>query len=181
MSENYSYRIDHDNILVSVSENWNRFAADNAGASASAADVVGRALDQFIADDDTRALYAMIIDRVRGSDRPVAFRFRCDSPAKRRFCELRIMPGADGSVDFESRIFLCEPREPVALLQADVRRDPDEFLKACSACKRIALNDTEWIEIEQVMHRLGLDQRERTPRISHGLCTDCHQRIVASL
>jgi len=182
MPESYHYRIDRDNILVSVSENWSRFAMDNGGeASATETSVIGRALDQFIEDDETRALYALILDSVRDSDRPIAFRFRCDSPARRRFCELRIMPDADGSVDFESRILRTESREPVPLLQADARHDAEELLKACSTCKRIAVGDAEWIEIEQAVQRLKLDQRERTPRISHGLCADCHERIIASL
>lgn len=180
--ENYSYRIDRDDILVSVSENWSRFAIDNAGeASVSATSLIGRALDEFIEGDDTRALYALVLDSLRGSNRPVAFRFRCDSPAERRFCELTITPGADGSVDFESRILRTESREPVRLLQADVTRDADEFLKACSVCKRIAVGDDDWIEIEHAMQRLKLDERERTPRLTHGLCADCHARMIASL
>ena len=32
MPESYNYRIDRDNILVSVSGNWDRFSAENAGA-----------------------------------------------------------------------------------------------------------------------------------------------------
>ncbi|HKL50465.1 MAG TPA: hypothetical protein VJ908_04800 [Wenzhouxiangellaceae bacterium] len=181
MPESFNYRIDRDNVLVSVSENWNSFAADNAGASMSAADVVGRALDQFIADEETRALYALVLDSVRGSNRAIAFRFRCDSPTERRFCELRISAGGDGSVDFESRILLTESRHPVPLLEADEQRDPDEFLKACSVCKRIAADQSEWIEIEAAMERLQLDQRQRIPRITHGLCADCHAGIIATL
>ena len=182
MPESYNYRIDRDNILVSVSGNWDRFSAENAGAdSVSAAEVVGRALDEFIADDDTRSLYALVLDGVRGSNRPIAFRFRCDSPTQRRFCELRISPGDDGAVDFESRIPMTERRRPVPLLQADEQSDRDEFLKACSMCKRIAVNDAEWVEIEAAIGRLHLDRRERTPRITHGLCADCHAGIVASL
>jgi len=182
MTESYNYRIDRDDILVCVSDNWNCFADENAGeASITETSVVGRALDEFIEDDDTRSLYALVLDSLRGRNRPVAFRFRCDSPAERRFCELRIMPGADGSIDFESRILRTESREPVRLLQTDVQRDPDEFLKACSTCKRIAVGDDEWIEIEEAMQRLELDERERIPRITHGLCADCHARIIASL
>lgn len=182
MPESYNYRIDRNNVLVSVSENWDRFLADNAGAaSASAAEVVGRALDQFIADEDTRSLYALVLDSARRSNRPIAFRFRCDSPTERRFCELRVSAGSDGTVDFESRIFRTEQRRPVPLLQAEGPRDRDEFLKTCSMCKRIAVNDSEWIEIEAAMGRLRLDRRERTPRITHGMCADCHAGIVASL
>lgn len=182
MPECYHYRIDRGNILVSLSENWDRFASDNAGkAPVTATNVVGRELDQFIEDDETRALYALILDSVRGSNRPVAFRFRCDSPDERRFCELRITPDADGSIDFESRILHTESRPPVPLLQAGARRDENEILKACSTCKRIAVSDDEWLEIEQAIECLELDKRERTPRISHGICADCHRTIVASL
>jgi len=182
LPETFTYRIDRDDILVSVSDNWTGFAVENAGdASVSTTSVIGRALDDFMEDDETRSLYALVLGSVRNSTRPVAFRFRCDAPAERRFCELTIKPDTDGSVDFESRILRTESREPVALLRTDVQRETDEFLKACSVCKRIAVGDDEWIEIEPAMQRLKLDEREQAPRITHGLCTDCHARIIASL
>lgn len=182
MTDTYTYRIDNTNVLVSVSDNWDRFAVDNAGGDPATAErFIGKSLDQFIDDDETRSLYALVLDSVRVNNRPVAFAFRCDSPAERRFCELRILPCADGSIDFESSILRTEPREPVPLLESDVAGAPDDFLKCCSTCKRIAIGDAEWIEIEQAMQRLKLDERERTPRLSHGLCADCHERIVASL
>lgn len=182
MPESYKYRIDRDDIVVFVSDNWTRFAVDNAaGAQASATSVVGRALHEFIDGEETCSLYALVLDSIRCSNRPVTFRFRCDSPAERRFCEMKITPGTDGSVDFESRILQTESRQSVPLLHSDVRRDPDKFLKACSACKRIAMDNGEWIEIEQAMQRLKLGELERAPRISHGLCAGCHESIIASL
>lgn len=182
MAEIFNYRIDRNNILVSVGDNWGRFAIDNAAEDSVLPDnVIGRSLDTCIEDDDTRALYALVLDSVRGSNRPVAFGFRCDSPATRRFCELRITPCADGSVDFESAILRTESREPVFLLQTDVPRDPDVFLKTCSTCKRVAAGGEGWIEIEQAMQRLNLADRERPPRISHGMCADCYKTIIESL
>lgn len=182
MTETYTYRIDRENNLVSVGENWRRFAVENAGAASMMPDsLIGKALDFYIEDEETRALYAMVLDSVRRSNRPVAFDFRCDAPAERRFCELRIMPRPDGSVDFESRIVRTETREPMLLLDPAEPRDPDEFLKACSTCKRIAMGESQWVEIEQAMPLLRLNERARTPRITHGLCEECHERIVASL
>lgn len=182
MSESFTYRVDPNDILVSVSDNWEDFAADNSGAASSAPEsVVGRPLETFIEDDETRSLYALVLDSVRRKRRPMAFEFRCDAPAERRFCELRIKPCDDGSVDFESRILRTEAREHVPLPKVDDQRNDGQFLKACSLCKRVEVKRAAWVEIEQAMQDLELNRRERAPRITHGLCADCHERILASI
>ena len=182
MTERFEYRVDRNNVVISVSDNWRAFAADNNGkASVMPEHVVGMPLEDAIADDETRALYALVINSVRRNNRPVVFDFRCDAPAERRFCEMRVTPGDDGSVDFESTTVRTEPRKPASLLQAEVPRSETEFVKVCSACGRVPDEEGRWMELEQAIRHLNLTGRERMPRISHGLCEDCHWKVLEAL
>ena len=182
MSERFEYRVDRNNVVISVSDNWETFAADNCGnASAMPEHVLGKPLEDAIADDDTRALYELVLNSVRRHNRPVVFEFRCDAPGERRFCEMRITPGDNGAVDFESTINRTELREPAILLQAEAPRSEKDFVKVCSACGRVPDEKGRWMELEQAIRHLNLTGRERMPRISHGLCEACHHRVLEAL
>jgi len=63
----FIYRIDSTDNIVSVSDNWNRFADANAwGGSLRSKDVVGHKLWDFIHGIETRYLYQELFRRVRG-------------------------------------------------------------------------------------------------------------------
>jgi hypothetical protein len=81
-----------------------------------------------ISDRETRHLYKLILQKVRKNKQQVVFSFRCDSPEKRRFLELKVMPKDDGSGDFISKIVKTVIRESVHLLRADIERS-DEFIR----------------------------------------------------
>jgi len=181
MHETYSYKVDKNDIIVEVSENWRLFAEQNFGVPTCLPEnVLGSSLWNHIYGLETQYLYKIILEKVRKNKRRVSFPFRCDSPEKRRFLRLSIIPIDDGSINFISEIIKEELRESVDLLRPGKEKS-DEFIKMCSMCKRIAITDIEWEEVEIAIKKMKLFEMEFVPQLTHGLCTSCYQVAMAEL
>lgn len=181
MYETYSYTVDKNDIIVGVSENWRMFAEQNFDEpTCFPENIVGSSLWDHIYDLETKHLYEIILQKVREHKRPAAFPFRCDSPEKRRFLKLSITPIDDDSVNFKSEIIKEELREPVDLLRHDIERS-NEFIKICSICKKIAITDIEWEEVEIAVQKMKLFEMEVVPQLTHGICQSCYQVAMAEL
>lgn len=179
--ETYRYGVDKDDIFVSLSENWEAFAEENAGGTGCyPGNIIGSSLWGHICQWETKHLYEIILEKVRDDHRRATFPFRCDSPDRRRFLSLSVIPMEERSIRFESRIVRTEARNPVALLKSGVARS-DQFLRICSMCKRIALSEDEWVEVEIAVQRLGLFQMEVMPQFTHGVCKQCFEAAMAEL
>jgi len=177
----FIYRIDRRDVIISVSENWESFARANSWSDGcSPEDVQGKSLWDFIHDAETRHLYRSLLERVRSGTPCGPIPFRCDSPDKRRFLELVLSPLSDRHVKFTSTIIRIEQRDPVDLLDSSRIRSAG-FIRMCTLCKRIAMSEGNWVEIEEGLTRLALLARDRVPRLTHGVCPDCFQTLVAEL
>lgn len=174
----YSYRIDLNNRVVSVSSQWLSFARENQATQLTEAAVSHHPLDQFIADAETRHIYQLILDKVRQTGCPVTVPFRCDGPSVRRFMELTVIPLANGDIEFESRLIREEKREEVPLFDPAVARS-EELVVVCSWCKQVKANG-RWVEVEDAVRMLGLFDAARMPRISHGICPQCLEQFHAN-
>jgi len=180
-SSTYTYSVDKNDLLMSVSGNWQSFADQNAGgAGCLPLNIIGSSLWSHIAEWETKHLYEMIFERVRKCQRRATFSFRCDAPELRRFLMLSIISIAGPVDSFESQIMGTELRRPVELLRADIERS-NEFLRICSMCKRIAIGDEEWVEVELAVQRLELFQKKVMPKFTHGICQDCFTAAMAEL
>lgn len=176
----YRYRIDADNRIAWVSNEWLEFARDNDASELSRDRVVGQPLFSFIWGSETEYLYYLLLDQVRLRSRAVEVPFRCDSPTHRRSMSLRLRPLEKEAVSFEGRLLWEEPRTQVFLLDPAVARS-DAILKICAWCKKIDV-EGEWLEVEEAVDRLSLFQSPRLPRQHHGVCPGCDQivhRLVA--
>ncbi len=49
----------------------------------------------------------------------------------------------------------------------------------CGWCDRFLVGE-EWLEVEQAVARLGLFQRAEMPAISHDICPDCGEMLMAA-
>jgi hypothetical protein len=177
----FIYRIDVRDIIVSVSQNWESFALDNAwGCELSPKNVVGHLLWDFIQDIETRHLYKEVFQRVRAG-RPIGpIPFRCDSPQERRFLELFLSLLPDGQVEITSTIVKTERRDPIRLLDKDMPRSSD-FIRICSMCKKISTFHNKWVEIEEGLAQLRPFEACEMPKLTHGLCPDCYKAIILHL
>jgi hypothetical protein len=115
----------------------------------------------------------MLLNRVRHHRQPLYFSFRCDAPHLRRFMQMEISSLAASGVALNSCIVREEPREPVALLDPDTAHS-DDFLKICSFCKKVKLEDDGWAEVETAIERLHLFDVDKLPALTHGICPPCH-------
>jgi hypothetical protein len=122
----------------------------------------------------------MLLRRVRGELRSVDLPFRCDGPAVRREMDIRIAAQASGRfVVFSARLREEERREEFQpLLAAETPRGV-ETLTMCGWCDRF-LVDGEWIEVEEAAARLELFALAKMPTISHGVCPDCTEMLLAA-
>lgn len=179
MKEVFVYRIDQADIITSVCDNWKSFATDNAWAGeCSPENVVGHVLWDFIQDRETRHLYMELFKIVRAGKGAGPIPFRCDSPRERRFLELLLSPLPDGRIEITSTIIRSEPRDHVKLLDNQTPRS-GELVKICSMCKKIAVAEDEWVEMEEGLARLKLFEADKMPGLTHGLCLPCYRVALA--
>jgi len=181
MNEVYSYTIDENDIIVDVSDNWGLFAEMNFGGSKCfPVNIIGSSLWDHIHDKETKHLYNIILQKIREHNHQVFLPFRCDSPEKRRFLKLSIIPIAEGSVIFNSQIIKEDLREPVDLLRYDIERSND-LIRICSMCKKIAVSDIEWEEVEIAVRKMKIFEMGIVPQLTHGICHSCYQVALAEI
>ena len=100
----FVYCIDRNDLISSVNRAWLAFARENQAPELSAEGVLHKSLWDFIAYAEVRYLYGMLLNKVRATKLPVCVPFRCDSPARRRFMKLEIIPLKQKRIKFSSRI-----------------------------------------------------------------------------
>jgi hypothetical protein len=172
----FVHRIDAEGRICFVNDAWLAFADEN-GWRTSAADLLGTPLNTRIAGAEPRHIYRLLIDRVRHAGHPARFAYRCDSPDLRRFMEMRISALSDGQVEFCSRVLRLEPRERIRVLDSALRQRSEEVLQMCSWCKAVFAQPA-WLDLEEAVQRLGILAEAALPRISHGICPTCSERLV---
>lgn len=174
------YRIDAANRIVWVNDAWSDFAEANNGASVMPAQIMGHDLLASFADGTVRQLYAAMIKHVR-SGKTVRFDYRCDAPDKRRTFTMEIRLRPDGEVEFVSSLQHEAQRAPVVLLQSGIPRDKERFIRLCGWCQCVAMPDGRWQPVEEAVVALHLLEVAVLPRITHGMCPACHERMEATL
>ncbi len=140
---------------------------------------LGRSLWDFVAGEDMKKLQRMLIRRVRGEAGGVELPFRCDGPDVRREMDIRITSSSAGRlVRFNGALRSEQGREFQPLLDPKVERG-DDLVEMCGWCDRFRV-DGEWVEVEEAAARLRLFQRGGPPAISHGVCPDCTEMLLAA-
>jgi hypothetical protein len=180
-SQIIQYMIDANDCITYVGDAWWLFAEDNgAGPDCFPPHLLGRPLWDFIAGEETRQLYRILLARVRAQKKPVQVPIRCDSPERRREIAITLKPVGDGHVEFHSRTLREEMRAPLELLRRDARRS-ERIVRICSFCKKIAAAPDEWIDTDLAIERLALFVDADLPKLSHAVCPACHAAALAEL
>lgn len=168
------FRLNDRDEIIFVNESWNAFAKANGGEELMAPQVIGRRLWGFITDATTRQLYLDVLKRVRSGSR-VRFRFRCDTPSRRRLLEMDVSQLAD-TTEFRTCVIWEEEREYQALLEPD-RLTSGEFLHVCAWCKKVDIG-SGWAEVEDAVSALRLFERPLLPQLTHGICQVCYREMM---
>jgi hypothetical protein len=166
------HRVDGDDVLRYVDDAWVEFALENDAPKLTRERVLGRSLYDFIQGSDVRHVTALLLGRVRSHQTTVNVPVRCDSPTMRRFIDLALVPMHAVTVEFRSRIEREETRDAVELLDETIDRS-EEFVRICSWCKRVLVEDRGWQEIEVAVEALDLFDATPLPQLTHGICETC--------
>ena len=68
--ETYNHKVDKNDIIIDVSDNWKSFAQDNLGArTLFPENIIGSSLWDHIRDPETQHLYEIILQKVRERNR----------------------------------------------------------------------------------------------------------------
>jgi hypothetical protein len=177
-TQTLSYAIDEHDHLIRVNEGYYSFAEENGWDEATTS--LGRSLWDYVAGNEMRKLQRLLVRRIRDEVGDVELPFRCDAPGVRREMNIRIVARPGGRVVlFSARLRSEEAREaPMPLLDPDAPRG-DDTLMMCGWCDRFEV-DGEWVEVEEAAKRLELFNRPELPAISHGICPDCNEMLLAA-
>lgn len=173
----FVYQIDAGDVITAVNDAWDEFALENEAPHLTRQGVIGRPLWDFITGEETQHLYRALFQRVREGKRPISIPFRCDAPDCRRHMEMHMIPDKAGGITFTTRVLRLEKRPAVRLLEQGAPRSPD-FVTMCGWCKKVRLPDDRWAEVEEAIRVLHLFDERVVPQISHGICPECHDRVL---
>jgi hypothetical protein len=173
-----SYAIDEHDHLIKVDEGYYRFAEENGWRDAGTS--LGRSLWDYVAGRELVKLQRLLVRRVRDEVGNVELPFRCDAPGVRREMDIRIVARPGGRVVlFSARLRAEKERDlPQPLLDANAPRG-EETVEMCGWCDRFEV-DGEWVEVEEAARRLQLFNRSELPALSHGVCPDCNEMLLAA-
>lgn len=180
MKKRWWYRLDPDDRIVDVDEQWDTFAMENRSPEARSAHVVGKSLARFIDGEETRQLVSALLGRLRTAGGRFEIPFRCDGPAVRRHMMCAGEAEPDGAVLIRTREVSIHPRPPLMLLDPGAPR-LKEWLRMCSWCNRVTVGDAPWMEAEEAIRTFGLFEEAVLPSITHGMCHDCVARIETEM
>jgi hypothetical protein len=168
MSGSVIYRIDGDDRISEVNEEWSRFAAENGGDPDPAA-VLGRPLWDFIGDEGNRSLYHCMVQAVRQKATPITVPFRCDSPAVERHMTMTIAPGHLGEVVFVAALQFAFERPP---RHAGRAREAAQTIVECDHCHRLWAGQG-WQECWEVIRQGDIEIDDRPIKVLHTRCSRC--------
>lgn len=172
------YRVNDQDEIVFVNEEWDRFAGANAGEAVTSSQVLHRPLWDFIIDSTTRELYRQVLKRIRDG-RSLRFTFRCDSPMCRRLLEMDVHRGEHSTVEFRTRTISEESRLAPDLPESSGAGSGD-LLRVCGWCKQVFVGGS-WAEVEEAVAQLRLFHRPVLPSMTHGICERCYQEMTKTL
>ena len=173
-----SYAIDEHDHLIKVDEGYYRFAEENGWSDAGSS--LGRSLWDYVSGSEMKKLQRLLVRRIRDEVGDVELPFRCDGPSVRREMDIRIVARPGGRVVlFSSRLRSERGRDlPQRLLDPAAPRSA-EVLAMCGWCDRFEVGG-EWLEVEEAAARLELFNRAKLPTLSHGICPDCNEMLLAA-
>ena len=176
--DNIVYRVNDQDEIVYVNDEWDRFAEANEGEGVASSRVLHRPLWDFIGDSTTRVLYRQVLKQIR-EGRIIRFALRCDAPTCRRLLEMDITRGENGTVEFRTST-LSEWHRPAPIWPSPNAVSSDELLRVCGWCNKVKV-DGAWEEVEQAIVSLRLFELPLLPSLTHGICDPCYRKMIERL
>ena len=166
------YSIDCNDMVVSTGGDWDRFATENDGEEL-ANEPPKLSLWSQIEGQDAREVWRLVVNEVRRSDTAAKVPFRCDAPGLRRWYEVSVTPGEDGSVDFRSELLFEEERPAVNLVLRGAERTRSvEPIEVCCWCAR-GRDGNRWISLDELVLKRRVLENQPVPEVVQGICQEC--------
>lgn len=172
-----SYVIDGSYRIIEVHSNWDRFAKDNYGdRSILRQNIIGKNVMEFIKGDSVRMWYESIIELAKNLGIHITRPYRCDSPDKKRFMEMEVIPLKNGNVIINHYLIKEEqmkgnPHSPFVYGNSEDRNT----ITRCTICNRF-LHRNQWIELEEAVKHYDF----RIITITDIVCNDCIRRELSN-
>ncbi len=168
------YKIDENNNIIYVNEEWDCFALENNGEEIVSDKIIGRNLFDFVENITVKHIYLHLLDKVRKGNK-ILIDYRCDSPTYKRFLQLTIKPEDNSIIRFISREKEILPQNYLRILDSKSIRSK-KFIPMCLWCKKIKVED-EWEELEQAINKYDLLNQLEVPSLTHTICEECYQQL----
>lgn len=162
------YLLDSQNIIQSISGEWDVFAQKNGAEQLIVANVVGQSMFKFISGKVTKQFYDQLIRQAHTLAKTITFNYRCDSPEQKRFMEFHISPLSNGETLITSH-FVHSKRVKKKSFTYLVNERTKGSKILCSICNRI-YDHKAWLELEDCAHNNPIP-------ITYGICQECSVTI----
>lgn len=170
-SQGCQYQIDAEDNIIFLGGSWDAFAKANGGIGLRYNAPRGKSLWTFINGQSTRFIYYTLINQVRATNKPIHFPFRSDGQNTRRYMEMEIAPGENGSIWFRTT-HIKETAPDPSESKSNVDGQNEGPYRMCSWCNLILIGEN-WLTIEDALWFQGLMDGPEVPPLSHGICSDC--------
>lgn len=168
-----SYWLDAGDTIVAVSENWNGEVRQNDAPELDASRIIGRNLISFVNGDATRMYVRTVLQSIRLLRKPMLRSYRCDTPERRRFMEMRLTLEASGLVRWDHRLVHEESLPRTFSFRTLAKPVSHRCVVRCSVCNRLK-RFTNWLEPEALLPADEVPD-DGLPVI-YGVCPDCLER-----
>lgn len=167
--ESRIYVLNHLDEIVDVQGSWN----------CDTSKFKKQKLWQFFSSPQLSNLLAALFDKSRVQRVSKSLQFRCDSSTARQVMQLVIEPLEANQLKCTVQTVKSTPRQvPVSLTTRRV--DDEVFLVMCSWCSKLK-SPQGWLEVEEVYESLPLEQNQELPPITHTMCEQCSEEIMAEI
>jgi len=161
-------RIDRDDTIVFVNDEWLDFHRDTSGAADVLAEAVrGRPFVDFAPDAGTAAIFGFALRRVRKTQQPMQVPYRIESRTQRWHLDMEALPLPEGEIECRFRTLLIEVPGP-------------DLLTVCAWCNKIRFPEGRWSRRQALAENLDFFLGD-APRVTHGVCPSCTTALKATL
>lgn len=178
----FIHRIDPNDTIISVNEEWLDFALENGAPQLTTEGVIGKSLWDFIAGIEVRHLYLILLKKARqNTSDKLIIPCRCDSAVLWRKMEMDISSDADGNVEFQSRVVRMDFRGTEIAWLSRQGEGVAGRLTMCSICNRVRRGTGGWIDLEEATRQFSLASDNIAPHLEYKVCSACYRTIVRRL
>ena len=174
----FTHYVNQDGIITQVNDDWLDFAWENDW-HVDRASIIGRSMWDYIAGEEVRHLYFVIMEKARNTGKTIRIPYRCDSSALKRYMTMEILYDTQRCQFCFSNRLLKTERQLVNVLE--INRDRSQsMITICSWCKNVRTKDGLWLPVEEAIHELGLMSELKLPHLTHAACPECKRSVLES-